>query len=112
MSECLIYQLKPGRTMVSDFVVMSTVDNIDIVKVGRLDSEKPAVIRLSGDNILEEHCFIDNNEGKVTIHSMPDSVTVGTCSFMFAVHTLTWLPVQFLNGKQISPGQVSDAYLV
>ena len=89
--------------------IISTVDNIDTVKVGRLDSEMPAVIRLSGDNILEEHCFIDNNEGKVTIHSMPDSVTVGTCSFPFTVHTLTWFPVQFLNGKQISPGQVSDA---
>ncbi|KAJ8514888.1 hypothetical protein ONZ45_g7618 [Pleurotus djamor] len=70
MSECLIYQLKPGRTM-----------------VGRLDSEKPLAIRLSGDNILEEHCYFENNEeGKVFIHSMPDSVT-------------------FLNGKQLTPGQ-------
>ncbi|KIJ70625.1 hypothetical protein HYDPIDRAFT_172396 [Hydnomerulius pinastri MD-312] len=69
MSECLIYQLKPGRTM-----------------VGRLDSEKPAAIRLSGDNILEEHCAFENNDGKVTLHALPDSVT-------------------FLNGKQITPGQ-------
>ncbi|KAF8211660.1 kinesin-like protein [Mycena galopus ATCC 62051] len=69
MSECLIYQIKPGKTM-----------------VGRLDSEKPAAIRLSGDNILEEHCYFENNEGKVVIHCMPDSVT-------------------FLNGKQIATGQ-------
>ncbi|KAL0949081.1 hypothetical protein HGRIS_009175 [Hohenbuehelia grisea] len=70
MSECLIYQIKPGKTM-----------------VGRLDSSKPAAIRLSGDNILEEHCFFDNNDGgKVFIISMPDSVT-------------------FLNGKQLNPGQ-------
>jgi kinesin family member 1 len=59
MSECLIYQLKFGRTI-----------------IGRLDSEKAAAIRLSGDNILEEHCYFENNDGKVTLHSMPDSVTV------------------------------------
>ncbi|KAJ6543932.1 kinesin-like protein [Mycena capillaripes] len=69
MSECLIYQIKPGKTM-----------------VGRLDSEKPAAIRLSGDNILEEHCYFENMDGKVVIHCMPDSVT-------------------FLNGKQIATGQ-------
>ncbi|KAJ6612156.1 kinesin-like protein [Mycena sp. CBHHK59/15] len=69
MSECLIYQIKPGKTM-----------------VGRLDSQKPAAIRLSGDNILEEHCYFENADGKVVIHCMPESVT-------------------FLNGKQITTGQ-------
>ncbi|KAH9963374.1 kinesin-like protein [Lactifluus volemus] len=69
MSECLIYQLKLGRTT-----------------VGRLDSEKAVHIRLSGNNILEEHCHFENNDGKVTLHSLPDAIT-------------------FLNGKQISAGQ-------
>ncbi|KAL0566226.1 hypothetical protein V5O48_015791 [Marasmius crinis-equi] len=69
MSECLIYQLKPGKTM-----------------VGRLDSDKPAAIRLSGDNILEEHCFLENTDGKVFLHALPDSVT-------------------FLNGKRVAPEQ-------
>ncbi|KAG5643581.1 hypothetical protein DXG03_000634 [Asterophora parasitica] len=69
MSECLIYQIKPGKTM-----------------VGRLDSEKPAAIRLSGDNILEEHCYLENTDGKVVIQCLPDSIT-------------------FLNGKQLVPGQ-------
>jgi len=55
----LIYQLKYGSTM-----------------VGRLDSEKLAAIRLSGDNISEEHCYFENNDGKVTLHAMPNSVTV------------------------------------
>jgi kinesin family protein 1 len=41
-----------------------------------MDSEKPAAIRLSGDNILQEHCYFENNEGKVVIQSSPDSVTV------------------------------------
>ncbi|KAG6885494.1 hypothetical protein C0993_001101 [Termitomyces sp. T159_Od127] len=68
MSECLIYQLKLGKTV-----------------VGRLDSEKPAAIRLSGDNILEEHCHFDNTDGKVTIQCLPESIT-------------------FLNGKQLVPG--------
>ena len=36
----------------------------------------PAAIRLSGDNILEDHCHLENLDGKVTIVSMPDSVTV------------------------------------
>ncbi|KAH8106354.1 kinesin-domain-containing protein [Cristinia sonorae] len=70
MSECLIYQLKPGRTM-----------------IGRLDSMKPASIRLSGESILEEHCYFDNLDGKVTLHALPDAVT-------------------FLNGRQITPEQV------
>ncbi|KAF9004702.1 kinesin-like protein [Cyathus striatus] len=69
MNECLIYQLKPGKTV-----------------IGRLDSEKPAAIRLSGDNIMEEHCYIENVDGKVFIHGLPNSVT-------------------FLNGKQIFPEQ-------
>ncbi|KAI0052618.1 kinesin-like protein [Auriscalpium vulgare] len=69
MSECLIYQLKPARTT-----------------VGRLDSEKSAEIRLSGDSILEEHCYFENTDGKVTLHVISDGVT-------------------FLNGKQISAGQ-------
>ncbi|EPQ59721.1 kinesin-like protein [Gloeophyllum trabeum ATCC 11539] len=69
MSECLIYQLKQGQTM-----------------VGRMDSAKPAAIRLSGENILEEHCYFENNDGKVTLHGLPDAVT-------------------FLNGRQITPGQ-------
>ncbi|KAJ7666502.1 kinesin-like protein [Mycena rosella] len=62
-------RIKPGKTM-----------------VGRLDSQKPAAIRLSGDNILEEHCYFENADGKVVIHCMPESVT-------------------FLNGKQIATGQ-------
>ena len=35
---------------------------------------------------MEEHCYFQNDDGKVHLHAMPDSVT-------------------FLNGKQIAPGQ-------
>jgi hypothetical protein len=41
-----------------------------------LDSEKTAHIRLSGDNILEEHCYFENTDGKVTLHAMTDAITV------------------------------------
>jgi hypothetical protein len=44
-------------------------------KVGRLDSEN-VVIRLSGSNILDEHCYFENADDIVTIHSLPGSVTV------------------------------------
>lgn len=59
MSECLIYQLKAGKTV-----------------VGNLDADKPASIRLSGSNILSEHCYFDNVDGVVTIHASPDSMTM------------------------------------
>ncbi|EJD54101.1 kinesin-like protein [Auricularia subglabra TFB-10046 SS5] len=58
MSECLIYQIKPGKTV-----------------VGRLDGEKAAAIRLSGSSILEEHCCFENADGKVTLTAMENSVT-------------------------------------
>ncbi|KAI7850116.1 hypothetical protein BDC45DRAFT_573253 [Circinella umbellata] len=50
MSECLMYQIKVG-----------------ITKVGRLDSSEQSDIRLSGPNILDEHCSFENINGTVTI---------------------------------------------
>ncbi|KIM22681.1 hypothetical protein M408DRAFT_28520, partial [Serendipita vermifera MAFF 305830] len=67
MSECLVYQLKYGRTI-----------------VGRLDSDKPEAIRLSGENILEEHCYIDNSDSVVTLTAPTGSMT-------------------FINGKRVAP---------
>ncbi|KAL9558107.1 hypothetical protein MBANPS3_001056 [Mucor bainieri] len=43
MTECLMYQIKPG-----------------ITRVGRLGSAVPADIRLSGSEILDEHCYFEN----------------------------------------------------
>lgn len=45
-------------------------------QVGHVDSKKPVAIRLSGETILEEHCYFDNKDGKVVLCAMPDSVTV------------------------------------
>ncbi|KAG0170479.1 kinesin-like protein Klp8 [Apophysomyces sp. BC1015] len=59
MSECLMYQIKPG-----------------ITRVGRQESEGPSDIRLSGSNIQDDHCWFDNNNGTVTLHPQTDSLTI------------------------------------
>ncbi|SPO40546.1 probable Kinesin-3 motor protein [Pseudozyma flocculosa] len=69
MSECLIYQIKPGRTL-----------------VGSLESSSEVQIKLSGTNILAEHCIIQNDDGAVTVEAMPDSMTM-------------------VNGKRLTPGE-------
>ena len=50
--------------------------NLRTLQVGHSDSQKPVAIRLSGETILEEHCYFDNKDGKVMLYAMPDSVTV------------------------------------
>ncbi|KAI8371561.1 uncharacterized protein BYT42DRAFT_616646 [Radiomyces spectabilis] len=57
MSECLMYQIKPG-----------------ITRVGHLESQ--AHIRLSGSSIMEEHCIFENVDNVVTLNPKKDSVTM------------------------------------
>ncbi|KAM0745754.1 kinesin-like protein [Meredithblackwellia eburnea MCA 4105] len=60
MAECLLYQIKPGKTV-----------------VGNLSSDKPADIRLSGASILPEHCHFEcSSDGVVSLHSRPNSTTM------------------------------------
>lgn len=59
MSECLMYQIKPGFT-----------------RLGRQESEVQADIRLSGPNIQEEHCSFESKNGVVTLHPGTDSLTM------------------------------------
>ncbi|KAF9092972.1 kinesin-like protein Klp8 [Mortierella sp. AD031] len=59
MSECLVYHLKPGKTL-----------------VGRLESSTPADIRLSGTNIHDVHCYFENNNSKVTLYPGKSSMTM------------------------------------
>ena len=58
--------------------------------MGRLDSEKPAAIRLSGESIQEEHCYFENNDGKVTLHTIGDAVTVCQGLSKFATKRLIY----------------------
>lgn len=50
LAECLVYNLKPGTTM-----------------VGNVDAKTNAEIRLNGSKILSEHCTFENVDGVVTI---------------------------------------------
>jgi kinesin family protein 1 len=59
MSECLVYHLKPGKTL-----------------VGRLESSAAADIRLSGTNIHDAHCYFENNNSKVTLYPGKSSMTM------------------------------------
>ncbi|KAG9294943.1 hypothetical protein G9A89_017737 [Geosiphon pyriformis] len=59
MSECLVYQIKQG-----------------ITRVGRFESDAQADIRLSGTNILENHCHFENKDGLVTLHPGSCSTTM------------------------------------
>jgi len=52
LAECLIYNIKPGITMVG---------NVDSA------SATSAEIRLNGSKILQEHCTFENIDGKVTV---------------------------------------------
>ncbi|CAN9342196.1 unnamed protein product [Alternaria alternata] len=51
LTECLVYNLKPGTT---------TVGNSDV-------ENQTAQIRLNGSQILAEHCHFENVDGKVTV---------------------------------------------
>lgn len=59
MSECLVYQLKPGVT-----------------RVGKENSDTPAEIRLSGTNIKDEHCRFENENGVVTLYPNEGSLVI------------------------------------
>ena len=52
LAECLVYNLKPGITM-----------------VGNVATNAPAMseIRLNGSRILHEHCTFENVDGIVTV---------------------------------------------
>lgn len=51
MSECLMYQIKPGKT-----------------RVGRQDGESQCEIRLSGPNLQDEHCWFEYKDNVVTLY--------------------------------------------
>ncbi|TKY87059.1 hypothetical protein EX895_003736 [Sporisorium graminicola] len=59
MSECLIYQIKPGQTL-----------------VGNLESGADVHIKLSGTNIQAKHCMFEHQDGVVTVTAMADSMTM------------------------------------
>lgn len=69
MSECLVYQLKPGVTRVGKESNNSNGSD------GDSSSVQPD-IRLSGSNIQEDHCRFENSEGVVTLVPSEGSLTI------------------------------------
>ncbi|GAC95130.1 hypothetical protein PHSY_002705 [Pseudozyma hubeiensis SY62] len=63
MSECLIYQIKPGRTVVG---------NVE----GGGTEEDEVQIKLSGTKILARHCAFDSQDGVVTVTALGESMTM------------------------------------
>ena len=60
MSECLLYQIKPGTTT-----------------VGNTDNPEHLDIRLSGGNVLATHCTFESApNGAVELHALPNSMTM------------------------------------
>ncbi|TIB63532.1 hypothetical protein E3P77_03495 [Wallemia ichthyophaga] len=59
MSECLIYQIRPGQML-----------------VGNMESEKACEIKLSGHTILDEHCVFINEGGSVHISPLPEAMVM------------------------------------
>lgn len=51
MSECLLYQIRPG-----------------ITRVGKYQSSTNAEIMLTGVNVKENHCYFENKNGTVTLY--------------------------------------------
>jgi kinesin family protein 1 len=54
LTECLVYNLKPGRT-----------------RCGNIDESSECEIQLGGTSILPVHCFFDNEDGVVILEAMP-----------------------------------------
>ncbi|KAL7422898.1 hypothetical protein Q5752_002195 [Cryptotrichosporon argae] len=81
MSECLVYQLKPGKTT-----------------AGSLDSST-AHVKLSGSNIASEHCVFVNEDGVVTVENVGDART-----FVNGKRVAPGPPVQLLNGYRVILG--------
>ncbi|WVW80817.1 hypothetical protein I302_102806 [Kwoniella bestiolae CBS 10118] len=81
MSECLIYQLKPGPTV-----------------AGSVDDSK-AHIKLSGAYILPEHCVFTNEEGIVTVEAMSDART-----FVNGKRVPPKAPIKLQNGFRVILG--------
>ncbi|GAA5816305.1 hypothetical protein MFLAVUS_009831 [Mucor flavus] len=72
MSECLMYNIKPGITHVDRGVVMD--DDTAHVDIERNDGS--GSIRLSGTNINENHCYFENTDDIVTLYPHAECTTM------------------------------------
>ncbi|CAO3589237.1 unnamed protein product [Absidia cylindrospora] len=69
MSECLMYQLKPGITHVGRNDTMDATESSQTTNTDGIST-----ITLGGSNIQDEHCWFNNDDGVVTLHPKSDSL--------------------------------------
>ncbi|ORZ11074.1 hypothetical protein BCR42DRAFT_454115 [Absidia repens] len=69
MSECLMYQLKPGITHVGRNDAMDATDSSQSTNTDGIST-----ITLGGSNIQDDHCWFNNDNGVVTLHPKSDSL--------------------------------------
>jgi kinesin family protein 1 len=81
MSECLVYQLKPGTTVAGS------------------PEESTAHIKLSDSNIQSRHCIFNNEDGVVTLEITEDART-----FVNGKRVQPSSPVQLFNGYRVILG--------
>ncbi|CAO3595276.1 unnamed protein product [Absidia cylindrospora] len=102
MSECLVYQIKPGTTLVggrkaADNNGDNEMDGMD--DGDDSDNNKKQYIRLTGSNILENHCRLENMDQVVTIYPNNDDQSV---TMVNGIHITT--PKELKNGYRIILG--------
>ncbi|KAI7896700.1 uncharacterized protein EV154DRAFT_411348 [Mucor mucedo] len=71
MSECLMYNIKPGITHVDRGVVENELATVEIER-----NDGSGSIRLSGTNINENHCYFENTDDIVTLFPRLDCTTM------------------------------------
>ncbi|CAO3652458.1 unnamed protein product [Cunninghamella blakesleeana] len=82
MSECLVYQIKPGITIVgrrgssNSAIVENINDTITTTGTTADEDGKKQYINLSGSNILDDHCKFENINGKIMIYPTENSITM------------------------------------
>ncbi|ORX63090.1 kinesin-domain-containing protein [Hesseltinella vesiculosa] len=81
MSECLLYQIKPGTTLVGRLeaapVSSATTDADDDRRADdKSTANQQQCIRLTGANILDQHCRFENTDGEVTIYPSENGITM------------------------------------
>ncbi|ORY82642.1 hypothetical protein BCR37DRAFT_357864 [Protomyces lactucae-debilis] len=59
LTECLVYNLKPGRT-----------------RCGNVEADAGCEIKLSGSSILPVHCIFDNEGGVIHLEAMPEATVM------------------------------------
>lgn len=76
MSECLMYNIKPGITHVDRVVMDNNDESTQQQPVDIERNDGSGSIRLSGTNINENHCYFENTNDIVTLYPRENCTTM------------------------------------